>query len=160
MIGYFEDTEIGFELPLGSHLFTAEEIIAFAEEFDPQPFHLSEEGAQAMHFGRLCASGWHTASAYMGALMRTVHAQEAKAESEGLPVAKRGPSPGFEDLRWIRPVFAGDTISYKSIITGKTESRSRPQWGIVHAENHGTNQNGEAVFFFKSSVFLERRPAE
>ena len=159
MIGYFEDVQVGFELPLGSHTFSAEEIIAFAKEFDPQVFHLSNEGAQGTHFGRLCASGWHTASMYMSMLVRTFQEQDEKILRQGKPLAKRGPSPGFEDLRWIRPVFAGDTITYKSVVSAKTESRSRPEWGIIHAENHGTNQNGEPVFFFKSNVFLERRPA-
>lgn len=158
MSTYFEDTEIGSEKLLGSHTFTAEEIITFAQEFDPQPFHLSEEGARKTHFGRLCASGWHTASVYMSLLVRTFQAEEASAARENRPAAARGPSPGLEDLRWIRPVFAGDTITYRSVVSGKTESKSRPQWGIVHAENHGTNQNGEPVFFFKSNVFLERRP--
>ncbi|MBD8891375.1 MaoC family dehydratase [Roseibium litorale] len=159
MIGYFEDIEEGFELPLGSHTFLAEEMIAFAKEFDPQVFHLSDGGAQGTHFGRLCASGWHTASMYMSKLVQTFQEYDETFQREGKAVAKRGPSPGFEDLRWIRPVFAGDTITYKSVVSGKTESRSRPEWGIIHAENHGTNQNGEPVFFFKSNVFLERRPA-
>jgi len=159
MSAYFEDIEIGSELVLGSHAFTADGIIRFAEKFDPQPFHLSEEAAQKTHFGRLCASGWHTASAYMRLNVLKNQELDELNRQQGKPVARFGPSPGFEDLKWLRPVFAGDTITYKRVVTGKTESKSRPKWGLVHGQNYGINQDGETVFSFKSTVFVERQTA-
>ncbi len=158
MTGYFEDMEPGAVLELGSYTFSREAIIRFAEKYDPQPFHLSDEGAAESHFGKLCASGWHTASVFMRLLVLTTQELEKAARDKGELIGRTGPSPGLEDLQWLRPVYAGDTITYKRVITGKTESRSRPEWGIVHGENHGINQNGEPVFYLKSNVFVERRP--
>lgn len=158
MIAYFEDVLIGDELVLGSHTFTAEEIIDFAKKFDPQEFHLSEEGARETHFGRLCASGWHTAAIFMQLTVQKTKERAEAARQRGEPIAQLGPSPGFDDLKWRKPVYAGDTITYQRVVSGKTESRSRLQWGIIHANNYGVNQDGETVFSFTSNVFLERRP--
>ncbi len=158
MTTYFEDIVVGEEHVLGSHTFTADEIIAFATKYDPQPFHLSEEAAAKSQFGRLCASGWHTAAMFMRLSVDMAKARKAAALERGEAIAEGGPSPGFEDLKWPRPVYVGDTITYKRVISEKIESKSRPQWGVVRSENHGFNQNGEPVFFFKSAVFVERRP--
>lgn len=158
MTGYYEDIQIGDELVLGSYTFTPEKIVEFARKYDPQEFHLSDEGARKTHFGRLCASGWHTASAYMKVTVQKTKELAEEARKSGESAAQMGPSPGFEDLKWLKPVFAGDTVTYKRVITNKVESKSRPNWGIVQAENIGINQDGQTVFSFKSSVFLERRP--
>jgi len=158
MTGFFEDMAVGDRLDLGSYTFTPQSIIAFAEKFDPQPFHLSQEEAEKSHFGRLCASGWHTASVYMKLLVATHQALAAEAAAAGVRRGQYGPSPGFEQLKWLKPVYAGDTVSYHSVVTGKKASHSRPGWGLVFADNHGLNQDGVPVFFFKSKVFLERRP--
>lgn len=154
---FFEEIAIGDKCVLGSHTFSSEEIIRFARKYDPQGFHLSEEAATASEFGRLCASGWHTASVFMKTLVAKTQELEAGAHANGAVIAKRGPSPGFEDLKWLKPVYAGDTITYSNVVTGKTESKSRPHWGVVHAANTGVNQHDEPVFFFKSNVFVERR---
>ncbi|WP_417672232.1 MaoC family dehydratase [Roseibium sp.] len=158
MTGYFEDHQIGDELALGSYTFTREAIIRFAEKYDPQPYHLSDEAAAQTHFGRLCASGWHTASVFMRLLVLKNQELDAEVQAAGKAVAMTGPSPGFEDLKWLKPVFVGDTISYTRRIAGKTESKSRPRWGLLHGSNHGVNQNGETVFSLRSNVFKERRP--
>lgn len=158
MIAYFEDVAIGDMLELGTYTFNADEIIRFAEKFDPQPFHLSEEGAAKTHFGRLCASGWHTASIFMKLFVARLKSLQDDARSKDIPVAKIGPSPGFEDLKWIKPVFAGDTLRYTRTVTGKTESRSRLEWGLVHSDMRAFNQDGLLVFSFKATVFVERRP--
>ncbi|MTH98397.1 MaoC family dehydratase [Roseibium sp. RKSG952] len=157
MSRFFEDIQPGDELVFGSYTFEAGDIIRFAAKYDPQPFHLSDAEAAKTHFGQLCASGWHTAAIYMKLQVAKAKELRAKRIAQGLPVAELGPSPGFDDLKWIRPVFAGDTVTYRSTITAKTESKSRPRWGLIHAENHGTNQKGKAVLFFKSTVFVERR---
>lgn len=159
MTKYFEDITVGETIELGSHTFLAEDIIRFAEKYDPQPFHLSEEGAAKTHFGRLCASGWHTAAVFMKLLVATTKRLVAEAKAEGRTPARLGPSPGFDQLKWIKPVFAGDTLTYRRMVTGKTESRSRPQWGIVHSDMEARNQDGVLVFSFKANVFVERKPA-
>jgi len=158
MTAFFEDLAIGDTLELGDHTFTREEIIRFAEKYDPQPFHLSEEAAARTHFGRLCASGWHTAAIFMKLWVATHKALQESALANGRTIARLGPSPGFEDLRWIKPVYAGDRLSYSRVVTGKTESRSRPDWGLFHSDMLAVNQDGNLVFSFKGTVFIERKP--
>jgi acyl dehydratase len=155
MSRYFEDLAVGEVTELGAHTFTAEEIKAFAGLYDPQPFHLDEAAAAASHFGALCASGWHTAAIWMRLMVRTMQAQD---DAPGAPAARLGPSPGFRDLKWLRPVYAGDTIRYASTLVDKRPSGSRPGWGLVTHRNTGTNQDGVLVFEFQATAFLERRP--
>jgi acyl dehydratase len=157
MTAFFDDVRIGDTLDLGDHTFSREEIIRFAEKFDPQAFHLSEEGAAKTHFKRLCASGWHTASVFMKCWVATHKALDDAERAAGRTPARLGPSPGFEDLKWIKPVYVGDTLSYRRVVTGKTESRSRPHWGLVHSDMLAVNQDGKLVFAFKGTVFVERR---
>jgi acyl dehydratase len=157
MSAFFEDIGIGDTLELGDHTFSRDEIVRFAEKYDPQAFHLSEEAAARTHFGRLCASGWHTASVFMKLWVRAHMAQREEALAEGRTPARLGPSPGFENLRWLKPVYVGDTLSYRRTVTGKTESRSRPEWGLVHSDMLAVNQDGKLVFSFKGTVFVERR---
>lgn len=159
MTAFFEDIQIGDRFELGSHSFTREEIVRFAEKFDPQPFHLSEEAAAQTHFGRLCASGWHTASVFMKLFVATQQADHRKALDEGRIPARIGPSPGFEDLKWLRPVFVGDTIAYTQIVAEKTNNRRRPDWGLVRSDMLGHNQDGTLVFSFRASQLIERLPA-
>jgi acyl dehydratase len=155
---FFEDLVLGQRVTLGSKTFDAASIIRFAKDFDPQHFHIDLAAAQASHFGGLIASGWHTASTWMGQMVQHRMAAIARAEAKGERAARLGPSPGFVDLRWYKPVYAGDTITYTSAIVEKRESASRPQWGIVRHYNTGTNQNGELVFSFYGIVFWEKKP--
>ena len=157
-MNYFEDLEIGQRVELGHHLFTAEAIKAFAGAYDPQGFHLDEAIAAKSHFGALCASGWQTGGVWMRLMVEHVKVEAHKAMAEGRKPATLGPSPGFRDLKWLKPVYAGDTITYFSTITGKRESASKPRWGLVTHHNEGVNQHGERVFEFLGTVFWERRP--
>jgi acyl dehydratase len=160
MIGlYLEEIDIGRVTELGSVHFTREAIIAFAQKYDPQPFHLDEEAALKGPFGRLSASGWHTAAGWMKCYVATNQAAEAKMRAEGREPAPLGPSPGFTNLRWIKPVCPGDTITYRSTVTGKRELNSRPGWGLVFSLNEGFNQTGELIFSFEGKVLTPRRPA-
>src|SRR6201994_3067196 len=143
---YFEDLEIGARRDIGSFTFPAERIKKFAAQFDPQRFHLDEEEGRKSLFGGLAASGWHVGSVCMKLLVADGQRQASEAAARGETVAVWGPSPGFRELRWIKPVLAGDTISYASEIETLRSSEKRPQWGIVQARNSGTNQRGEAVF--------------
>ena len=136
----------------------AETIKAFARQFDPQPFHLDEAAAARSHFGALCASGWHTVATWMRLRIQYGKRDDAERAARGEVIAKLGPSPGFRELKWLKPVYAGDTISYASEVVEKRVTKSRPGWGIVFARNSGTNQKGELVLSFIGSGLVERRP--
>jgi len=155
---YFDDIHVGDRLSLGSHVFTADDIKVFAAQYDPQPFHVDEAAAADSHFGALCASGWHTAAMWMR--LRVLHGQREDEErrARGEPIAMLGPSPGFREMKWLKPVYAGDTISYASEVLETRASQSRPGWGLIEVLNTGTNQKGDLVMSFKSSAFVERRP--
>lgn len=149
---FFEDVNVGDRRELGRYTFTAEDIKQFASRYDPQPFHTSEEAAARSHFGTLVASGWHTASIFMKLQARVI------AERR-LDLARTGPSPGFRNLRWPKPVLAGDTLTYATEVVRKRELNSRPGWGIVFSHVTAVNQRGELAFEFEASVFLARRGA-
>ncbi|MDE2064406.1 MAG: MaoC family dehydratase, partial [Bradyrhizobium sp.] len=140
-----------------SFTFTADAIKAFAAKFDPQRFHLSEEEGRQSLFGGLAASGWHVGSVGMKLLVTDGQRRASEAAARGEEVAVWGPSPGFRELRWIKPVLAGDTISFASEIETLRTSSSRPEWGILEARNSGTNQRGELVFSMLAIAFVPRR---
>ena len=123
---FFEDIEIGARRELGSFTFTAEAIKKFAAQFDPQRFHLDEEAGRKSLFGGLAASGWHVGSVCMKLLVADGQRQTREAAARGEEVAVWGPSPGFRELRWIKPVLAGDTISFASEIETLRTSEKRP----------------------------------
>ena len=157
MMRFFEDLAIGQGRDIGSFTFTAEAIKAFASKFDPQRFHLDEEEGRKSLFGGLAASGWHVGSVCMKLLVAESQRQTREALARGEEVAIWGPSPGFRELRWIKPVLAGDTISFASEVASLRSSESRPAWGILEARNSGTNQCGELVFSILSTAFVPRR---
>ncbi|MBR3194210.1 MaoC family dehydratase [Bosea sp. (in: a-proteobacteria)] len=152
---YFDELAIGDSYELGSLVFTPQEIVAFARSFDPQPFHMDEEAARKSSFGSLCASGWHTAAGWMAAMVSHRRRQEAMLAPSAAP--RLGPSPGFKNLRWLKPVYAGDRITYHSAVADKRPSSSRPDWGLFFHHNTGVNQKGETVLSFEGCVFLERK---
>jgi len=154
---FFEDFAVGRRRELGSFTFTAEAIKTFAAKFDPQRFHLDEEEGRKSLFGGLAASGWHVGSVCMKLLVADSQRQAREALARGEEVATLGPSPGFRELRWIRPVLAGDIISFASEVASLRTSESRPGWGILEARNSGTNQRGEAVFSIVATAFVPRR---
>jgi acyl dehydratase len=154
---FFDDINVGDRMEIGSHTFGVEEIKLFAAQFDPQPFHMDEAAAAQSHFGALCASGWHTASMWMRLRILYGQREDAERTARGEPNATLGPSPGFREMRWLKPVYAGDTIAYASEVTEKRLSQSRPRWGIMQVLNTGTNQKGELVMSFRSTAFVERR---
>ena len=145
---YFEDIELGTETVFGSYEVTREEVIDFARKYDPQPFHLSDEEAAKTHFGRLAASGWHTCAMTMAVIARRV----VNEEQAGLG------SPGVDELRWLKPVYPGDTLHVRGRIIEKTPSRSKPEIGTFRTETTVTNQDGVPVMRFTSIVLIRRRP--
>jgi acyl dehydratase len=147
---YFEDLEVGAETDFGTYEVTREEVLEFARKYDPQPFHLSDEEAAKTHFGRLSASGWHTAAMTMAVIARKVVGEE----QAGLG------SPGIDELRWKKPVYPGDSLHVTGKILDKTPSRSRPDMGSFRTQTTVTNQDGQVVMTFISIVLMRRRPAE
>ena len=145
---YFEDLQVGAKTEFGIYKVTREEMLEFARKYDPQPFHLSDEAAAKTHFGRIAASGWHTAAMVMSVIARKVMEQE----QAGLG------SPGIDDLRWKKPVYPGDTLTVRGTIIEKTPSRSKPGIGSFRTETVITNQNDEVVMSFTSIVLIRRRP--
>jgi acyl dehydratase len=147
---YFDDLEIRKPAVFGTYEVTREEVLEFARKYDPQPFHLSDEAAAKTHFGRIAASGWHTAAMVMAVIARRV----VNEEQAGLG------SPGIDELRWKKPVYPGDTLTVSGEILEKTPSRSRPDIGSFRTRTTVTNQNDEVVMTFISIVLIRRRPAE
>ena len=146
---YLEDLEVGQTTYFGSVTVSREEVIAFAERYDPQPFHLSDEAAAKTHFGRLAASGWHSCAMTMGVIARHV----VDTEQAGLG------SPGIDELRWLKPVYPGDTLHVSSEIVEVKPSRSKPDIGSFRSATIVTNQDGVPVLTFTSIVLMQRRPA-
>jgi acyl dehydratase len=157
---YFEDVQVGDVFPVGRHTFTADEIKAFAGRFDPQLFHLDEAAAAQSHFGALCASGWHTAVIWMRLMVDRRRALAEAARARGEPVVAMGPALGFRDLKWLKPVYVGDTIDYQSEVIALRPSGSRPRTGLMTIVSTGVNQNGEPVISFVSTTLVERRPEQ
>ena len=143
---YFEDIEIGKATEFGTYDVTREEVLEFARKYDPQPFHLSDEEAAKTHFGRIAASGWHTAAMVMAVIARRV----VNEEQAGLG------SPGIDELRWKKPVYPGDTLTVTGEVLEKTPSRSRPDIGSFRTRTTVTNQNGDVVMTFISIVLIRR----
>ena len=146
----FDEVAIGHESPLGTQVFTAEAITGFATLYDPQYFHLDAEAAGASPFGGLIASGWQTAAYWM---KHYVAARGRSAEARvaaGLPVAVGGPSPGFSAMRWLRPVHAGEAITYRLAIKAKRPVRAG--WGMVMTSNTGHAADGALAFSFEGRL--------
>lgn len=154
---FFDDMQMGDIREFGKHTFLADDIKRFARSFDPQPFHLDEEAAKRSHFRALCASGWHTTAACMRLIVDYHKRIAAEMMARGEKVAKVGPSPGFKNLRWLRPIYAGDTVTFASEIIEMRPSASRPQWGVVRMRTYGINQKGERVYEIENAAFIERR---
>jgi acyl dehydratase len=156
---FFEDIEVGQRREVGSFTFTAEGIKTFAAQFDPQRFHLDEVEGRNSLFGGLAASGWHVAAVCMKLMVADGQRLAREAALRGEQVAVWGPSPGFRELRWLKPVLAGDTVSFASEVEQRRTSGSRPEWGILQIRNTGTNQRGEPAFSFLATAFVQRRNA-
>ncbi len=146
---YFEDIEPGRSARFGKYLVTREEVVEFARRYDPQPFHLSDEAAAQTHFGRLSASGWHTCAMTMAMTVEAIkHRQEAALGS-----------PGIDELRWLHPVYPGDTLTCESEVLEKRASASRPEMGFYKARTTVFNQDDVPVLRFIATVMIQTRPS-
>jgi acyl dehydratase len=147
-VHYFEDFTAGQVIELGSHTITRDEMIAFARQFDPQPFHLDDEAAKKTIYGGLIASGWHTGSI----MMRLLYDGLVK------DTVSLG-SPGVDELRWVKPVRPGDTLSGRVTVLECVPSRSKLDRGVVRSTVELRNQHGEVVVTSKGLSLFGRRPA-
>jgi acyl dehydratase len=145
---YFEDFEPGAVFELGGRSLSKEEIVAFAREFDPQPFHTDEEAARESAFGGLIASGWHTAAVFMRLYVDSLL---SRAASMG--------SPGIEELRWLAPVRPGDTLRARLTVLDKAPSSRNPNRGTVHIYSEVLNDQGTTVMTMKARGLFARREA-
>ena len=145
---YFEDFVAGETIRYGRYDVTREEVVAFAERYDPQPFHLSDEGAAATHFGRLAASGWHTCAM---AMAMNVAAMADADEGGSLGAV------GIDELRWLRPVHPGDVLRCESEVLETRASSSRPDMGSVKSRMTVFNQKDEPVMRYVPIVLYRRR---
>lgn len=142
----------GTRIETGTLLFTAEDIIRFAKKFDPQPFHTDPVAAKDYVFGALCASGWHTCAGWMKMFLSYWEMEVARLRREGITPPNLGPSPGFKKLQWLKPVYAGDSITYSVTLTESRPLASRPGTFINMMQNDGVNQRGETVMRYEGSV--------
>ena len=147
---YFEDVEIGAKSAFGRYEVTRDEVTEFARQYDPQPFHLSDEAAASTYFGRLSASGWHTTAMTMRMLVDNLSA----VQQAGLG------SPGIDELRWLKPVYPGDVLRVETEIVEKRPSRSRADMGSFKSRVTVLNQDGAAVMTMLSLGLVRRRAEE
>jgi acyl dehydratase len=143
----WEDFRVGERVDMGAHTFGEAEIVAFAKQFDPQPFHTDPGAAKESFFGGLIASGWHTCAVGM---RLTVDSHINKSRSLG--------SPGLDNIRWLKPVRAGDTIRYSRVVLESRASASRPDAGLVKSRWEAVNQHGEMVMTMEGWGLFGRRP--
>jgi acyl dehydratase len=146
---YFEDFYPGQEIALGSRTVSEEEIIEFARQFDPQPFHVDHDAAEASIFKGVIASGWHTCS-----MMMRLVVDKLMSESSSMG------SPGLDGVRWMQPVRGGDTLSVSFLTVKVKPSASRPDRGVVWSKWTATNQHGQTVCTIEGMGMYGRRPAE
>jgi acyl dehydratase len=149
-VQYLEDMKVGTKASFGRYEVTREEVLEFAGKYDPQPFHLDDEAAAKTHFGRISASGWHTCAMTMAMLVENLK----KNKQAGLG------SPGLDELRWLKPVYPGDTLRVESELTEVTPSRSRPEMGSTKAKVTVFNQHDEPVMRLLSIGLVARRPVD
>ncbi|QFU84011.1 MaoC family dehydratase [Natronorubrum aibiense] len=143
---YYEDIEIGDTEEFGEYQVTEDEIVEFAEQYDPQPFHVDEAAADDSAFGELVASGWHTASICMRLLVDGILGEQAGMGARGV-----------DDLRWKRPVTPGDRLTVRTEVVDKRVSESDPKRGYVDTRLEGRNQDGEVVIRWLAHGMVERR---
>lgn len=145
---YYEDLVVGSKASFGHYEVTREEVMEFAAKYDPQPFHLDDDAAARTFFGRLSASGWHTAAM----TMRMAVDNMKNNRQAGLG------SPGIDELKWIKPVYPGDTLRCESELLDKRLSASRPDMGITKGRTTVFNQHDEVVMTFVANGLIRARP--
>ncbi len=147
---YFEDMEVGTKSSFGHYEVTREEVLEFASKYDPQPFHLDDEAAAQTFFGRLSASGWHTCAMTMRMIVDQF--RHEKTASIG--------SPGIDELRWLKPVYPGDTLRMETELIEKRQSKSKPNMGFTKSRQTVFNQHDEPVLTMIGNGIIAVRDPE
>lgn len=140
---FFEDFHVGQQNRFGHYAVTENEVIEFAEKYDPQYFHLDHEAAKNSLFGGLCASGWHTAAMFMRMLVDSIPAEHGSLGS-----------PGVEKIRWLKPVYPGYVLSVQGTVKECRLSETKPGVGLVSAFYEIVNQNDDVVMTVESNAFF------
>ncbi len=148
---WFEDIAVGAKRDLGSYTISLEEIMAFARKYDPQPFHIDPEAAAKSMFGGIIASGWHTAALWT---KRVIESSRGEIAGQGIV------SPGFEAMRWHKPVRPGMTLGFSTEAIEKVELKSRSDFGLIKHRNEARDESGTLVFSFIGKTFVPRKPKE
>ena len=147
---YWEDFKVGDTGPMGEKVVDKDEVIAFAKAYDPQPFHVDEQAAEASMYGGLIASGWHTVAMVMRMMVDSYLRDSASLGS-----------PGVENVRWLKPVRPGDTIRGTRKVVETRASKSRPDMGVVKSQWEVFNQDGDLVMTMEGyGMFQRREPGE
>ncbi|MGU3575836.1 MaoC family dehydratase [Brucellaceae bacterium C25G] len=149
------DAMLNKEVVLGDYTFTAENIIEYARQFDPQYFHVDAEAAKDSLFGDLCASGWHSASVWVKLNIRFMEREVLEMIAKGQKIPTFGPSPGFQNLTWFKPVFAGDTLTYTRTITSVRALESKPDWSMLTMICAAHDQKNEPVLRFENAAMIK-----
>ncbi|AEH86753.1 MaoC family dehydratase [Mesorhizobium opportunistum] len=145
---------IGTTVTLGSHTFEPEAIKAFARKYDPQIFHVDEEAARKSVLGGLCASGWHTAATWMKLNLEAGMDTGGAAWNGPGMVPEFGPSPGFKNLKWLKPVYAGETVTFTRTALSHRPIASRPGWRLLALRCEAFASAGDKVLEFESAVLV------
>jgi len=143
---FWEDLPVGATLEVGSVTVDRDEVVAFASKYDPQPFHLSDEAAAKSMFGKLSASGWHTCAMAMSLMVRDFLNESASLGS-----------PGLEQLKWLKPVYPGDTLTLRARVVKSRPMKSHPGVGLTRTIWEMFNQHGEQVLLMDSYAMFRRR---
>jgi acyl dehydratase len=159
MLGlYLEEIEVGRRFALGHYKFTRESVLSYSRQFNPAGFHVDDAVAATSPYGAIIAAGPHTASGWMACFVSSnTHAREALAK-QGKALPDLGPSPGFKNMKWLKPVYVGDVVSYFVTATECRALKSRPGWGMVSSYGEGVNQNSESVLTFEGAVLTQCKP--
>ncbi|AGH84511.1 MaoC family dehydratase [Ralstonia nicotianae] len=145
---YFDDFQVGQTMEMGTYAVTEDEILTFARQYDPQPFHVDPEAARRSIYGGLISSGWMTCAVMMRLMVQNFL---SKSSSMG--------SPGVDEIRWLRPVYPGDTLSVSSTCLEVRPSQSKPDRGVAINRWEARNQHGELVCTLVGMGLFGRRPA-
>jgi acyl dehydratase len=145
-VRYWEDFHVGDVTDLGPVEVDRDEVVEFARKYDPQPFHTDEEAAADGPFGGLVASGWHTASMFMGMFVRSILLDSASMGS-----------PGVDELRWTAPVRPGDRLTGRVTVTAVEPSAKHADRGTIFTSNEVVNQDGTVVMTLKARAYVRRR---
>jgi acyl dehydratase len=153
---WFEDIPLNVKIVLGSYTFTEENILAFARLYDPQPFHIDAEAARHSPYGGLIASGWQTAAVWMKLMLAYRRARVAAGAED---TQANYVSPGVRELRWLKPVRPGTTLTYTNEPFAKLVWPTRPEYGLLEGKNEARDDKGELYYSFINRVLMARKPS-